>query len=386
MSSPNSPLKSPDIVIVGSGLFGLTIAERVANILGRQVLILEKRSHIGGNAWTEFDQKTGIEIHKYGSHLFHTSHEDVWKYVNQFTQFSSYRHRVWTKHSNQYYPLPINLATMSQFFGETLTPNEARKIISDEIATHKVSISSSFEATAIRTIGPSLYNAFIRNYTQKQWHIDPNLLPAEIFTRLPFRYNFNSYYFDDKYEGLPVDGYQKFIEGFVENRNIKIEIDVDEAAFKQYLNSAKLIVYTGPIDQFFDYKFGLLGWRTLDFQIERIDLDDFQGTSVVNYADLDEPFTRIHEFQHLHPEREKKHASTIIMREFSRVSHKRDEPYYPINSESDRKALASYRKLGSSLNEVIFGGRLGTYKYLDMHMAIASALSTFENRIFPQFK
>jgi UDP-galactopyranose mutase len=386
MSSPRSPLKTPEIVIVGSGLFGLTIAERVANILGRQVLILEKRSHIGGNAWTEFDQKTGIEIHKYGSHLFHTSHEDVWKYVNQFTQFNSYRHQVWTKHSNQYYPLPINLATMSQFFGKTLGPDEAKKLISDEIANNDVPVSSSFEATAIRTIGPSLYNAFIRNYTEKQWQIDPNLLSAEIFTRLPFRFNFNSQYFDDKYEGLPLDGYQKFIKSLVENRNIKVETDVDQAAFKQYLNSAKLIVYTGPIDQFFDYKFGLLGWRTLDFQIERIDLDDFQGTSVVNYADLDEPFTRIHEFQHLHPEREKKHASTIIMREFSRVSQKNDEPYYPTNSESDRKTLTSYRKLGSELSEVIFGGRLGTYKYLDMHMAIASALSTFENRIFPQFK
>ena len=386
MSSPRSPFKTPEIVIVGSGLFGLTIAERVANVLGRQVLILEKRSHIGGNAWTEFDQKTGIEIHKYGSHLFHTSHEDVWKYVNQFTQFNSYRHQVWTKHGNQYYPLPINLATMSQFFAKTLGPDEARKLISDEISAQNLTISSSFEATAISTIGPSLYNAFIRNYTKKQWQMDPNLLPAEIFTRLPFRYNFNSQYFDDKYEGLPLDGYQKFIKSLVENRNIKIDIDVDQAAFKQYLNSAKLIVYTGPIDQFFDYKFGLLGWRTLDFQIERIDSDDFQGTSVVNYADLDEPFTRIHEFQHLHPEREKKQASTIIMREFSRVSQKHDEPFYPINSESDRKTLASYRKLGSELSEVIFGGRLGTYKYLDMHMAIASALSTFENRIFPQFK
>lgn len=386
MNPPLVPLKFPEIVIVGSGLFGLTIAERIANVLGRQVLVLEKRSHIGGNAWTEFDDKTGIEIHKYGSHLFHTSNEVVWKYVNQFTQFTAYRHHVWTKHGNQFYQMPINLATISQFFGKTLSPNEAREIIINEVEICDMDGPSSFEFKAIKTIGPSLYNAFIKNYTKKQWQTDPKLLPPEIFTRLPIRYDFNSRYFDDKFEGLPLEGYQKFIGKLVENKNIKIEIDVNQFTFKSYLNLAKLVIYTGPIDQFFNYKFGLLGWRTLDFELERIDLDDYQGASVINYADSSVPYTRIHEFQHLHPERIKKHESTIIMREYSRLSHEHDEPFYPINSQRDRSILDSYRNLESGLKGVIFGGRLGTYKYLDMHMAIASALSTFENRIFPQFR
>lgn len=380
-----TPQKFPEIVIVGSGLFGLTLAERIANVLGREVLILEKRGHIGGNAWTEFDEKTGIEVHKYGSHLFHTSNEEVWKYVNQFTQFSNYRHQVWTRHKDHFYSLPINLSTMSQFFGKALSPKDAREIVANEIGMYKVGGPPSFESTAIKTIGSSLYNAFIRGYTEKQWQTDPKLLPSEIFTRLPFRYDFNSRYFNDKYEGLPLDGYQKFISKLIENKKIKIEVDVNQLDFRDYLASARLVIYTGPLDQFFNFQFGLLGWRTLDFEIQRLEIDDFQGASVINYADSSTPFTRIHEFQHLHPERIKKHASTIIMREFSRVSHESDEPYYPINSEHDRRTLGSYRNLASGYKNVIFGGRLGTYKYLDMHMAIASALTTFENKVFPRF-
>ena len=223
MKTVNPQQKSPEIVIVGSGLFGLTIAERIANVLGLQVLVLEKRNHIGGNAWTEFDEKTGIEVHKYGSHLFHTSNEEVWKYVNQFTEFTNYRHHVWTKHADQFYSLPINLATMSQFFGKTLTPKEAQEIIAKEIGMYNTEGPPSFESTAIGTIGSSLYNAFIRDYTEKQWQIDPKLLPSDIFTRLPFRFDFNSRYFNDKYEGLPKDGYQKFIRKLVEN-NLLIKV------------------------------------------------------------------------------------------------------------------------------------------------------------------
>jgi UDP-galactopyranose mutase len=385
MKIAHASKKFPEIVIVGSGLFGLTLAERIANVLDRQVLVLEKRDHIGGNIWSEFDYKTGIEGHKYGSHLFHTSNQEVWKYVNQFTQFSNYRHQVWTKHADRFYSLPINLATISQFFGKALTPKEAREIVTREIGVYKVDGPPSFESTAIKTIGSSLYNAFIKGYTEKQWQTDPKLLPPEIFTRLPFRFDFNPHYFSDKYEGLPVDGYQKFISNLIDNKNIKIEIAVNQLDFKNYIGPAKLIIYTGPLDQFFDFKFGLLGWRTLDFEVQRLEIDDFQGAPVINYADLSAPFTRIHEFQHLHPERTKKHASTIIMREFSRVSHENDEPYYPINSAHDRITLASYRNLASGCKDVIFGGRLGTYKYLDMHMAIASALTTFENKVFPRF-
>ena len=258
-------------------------------------------------------------------------------------------------------------------------------MIASEIAAFDSSGEPTFESAAIKAIGFSLYNAFIKGYTQKQWQVNLDQLPAEIFTRLPIRFNFNSRYFNDKYEGLPLGGYQEFILNICRNNLIKIETDTD--FFKTAVNSDSdhLVIYTGPIDQYFDYKFGLLGWRTLDFEIERLNIDDFQGTSVMNYADVDTPYTRIHEFQHLHPEREKKQPSTIIMREFSRISGREDEPYYPVNSPIDRIAIKRYREEASSLRSVIFGGRLGTYQYLDMHMAIASALTIFDTQIKPRF-
>lgn len=373
------------IIVVGSGLFGLTIAERIANVLNREVIVLEKRSHIGGNAWSEFDAKTGIEIHKYGSHLFHTSHEGVWKYVNDFTKFNDYQHRVWTQHSGQTFPMPINLGTMSQYFGKALTPHQARELISTETNGFKSTDYATFESAAIKAIGFSLYNAFIKGYTEKQWQISLNQLPAEVFTRLPIRFNFNSRYFNDKYEGLPLGGYQEFLLNLANNKHIKIETDIDFFNRPSVSNSDDLIVYTGPIDQFFDYKYGLLGWRTLDFELEHLDIDDFQGTSVMNYADLDIPYTRIHEFHHLHPERERKHPSTVIMKEYSRISGREDDPYYPINSPGDRIAIQKYRQEAQFLPNVIFGGRLGTYQYLDMHMAIASALTVFNLQIKPRF-
>ena len=373
------------IVIVGSGLFGLTIAERVAEVLNREVIVIEKRSHIGGNAWSEFDEKTGIEIHKYGSHLFHTSHEGVWKYVNNFTKFNEYKHRVWTQHSGQTFPMPINLGTMSQFFGKSLTPDEAKKLIASEISGYEATGDPTFESAAIKAIGFSLYNAFIKGYTEKQWQVSLDQLPAEVFTRLPIRFNFNSRYFNDKYEGLPLEGYQQFILNLCKNKLIKIETDTDFFKRPELTNSNSLIIYTGPIDQYFEYKYGLLGWRTLDFEIEHLNIDDFQGTSVMNYADLDTPYTRIHEFQHLHPERVRKQESTIIMREFSRISGRSDEPYYPVNSPQDRVAIQNYREESKTLPNVIFGGRLGTYQYLDMHMAIASALTVFDTQIKPRF-
>lgn len=374
-----------NIVIVGSGLFGLTIAERVAEVLKREVIVIEKRSHIGGNAWSEFDEKTGIEIHRYGSHLFHTSHERVWKYVNNFTKFNEYQHRVWTQHSGQTYSMPINLGTMSQFFGKSLSPDEARNLIANEISDYKAFGDPTFESVAIKAIGFSLYNAFIKGYTEKQWQVNLNQIPVDVFTRLPIRFNFNTRYFNDKYEGLPLDGYQQFILNLCQNKLIKIETDTDFFKNPRVFNSGSLLIYTGPIDQYFEYKFGLLGWRTLDFEIEHLAINDFQGTAVMNFADLDTPYTRIHEFQHLHPERKRKQPSTIIMKEFSRISGKTDDPYYPINGPQDRIAIQKYRQVAKAIPNVIFGGRLGTYQYLDMHMAIASALTIFDSQIKPRF-
>ena len=371
----------PKIVIVGSGLFGLTIAEQIASKLNLEVLIIEKRNHIGGNAWSEIHQESGIEVHKYGSHLFHTSQEEVWKYVNQFTEFNAYQHHVWTKHRNEVFSLPINLSTISQFYGKLLSPQEATDLISNEIQSESSGKNSNFESLAIGTIGKPLYEAFIKGYTQKQWQVEPSELPEEIFTRLPVRYNFNNRYFSDKYEGLPLNGYNHFLPKIVDSGLIKVETETDYFANKNRFVDADLTIYTGPIDKYFDYKHGLLGWRTLDFETEYLEVDDFQGTSVMNYADVEVPFTRIHEFQHLHPERSKKQRGTVVMREFSRKSEIGDEPYYPINSKEDRASLLKYREEAQRIPNVIFGGRLGTYKYLDMHMAIASALQIFETQI-----
>jgi len=370
-----------DLVVVGSGLYGLTIAERVASQLNKKVLILEKRSHLGGNAWSEVDPDTGIEVHKYGSHIFHTSHARVLDYVLQFTEFNDYQHRVFSLHKERVYPLPINLLTICQFFGKAMSPDEARQLISSLTDGVSSRDASNLEERAISLIGKPLYEAFIRGYTHKQWQTDPRDLPPGIISRLPVRYNFDNRYFSDSFEGIPKDGYAAWLAKMAAHPNIDIMLNSDFFKMRHYLSDMP-IVYTGPIDKFFDYVAGHLTWRTLDFEIEVLNTSDFQGTAVMNYADLDVEFTRIHEFKHFHPEREEySSASTVIMREFSRFANDTDEPYYPVNSPKDREILAQYRNMASSLEKVHFGGRLGTYQYLDMHMAIASALTDFESRI-----
>lgn len=377
-------IDTADIVVVGSGFFGLTIAERSA-AHGLNVLIIDKRNHIGGNAYSFVEELTGIEIHKYGSHLFHTSNEKVWNYVNRFTNFNSYRHSVFTKYSNKTYPMPISLSTICAFFEKALSPDEARALISEKISEAGITNPTNFEEKAISLVGKSLYEAFYFGYTSKQWGVHPSELPPETVTRLPVRYNFNNNYFSDTWEGLPLEGYGKWFAEMINNPKIKVSLTTDFFEIKSHIHSSKLVIYTGPIDKFFGYKYGLLGWRTLDFQTETLNCDDFQGTSVMNYSDLSTPFTRIHEFKHLHPERTHTFGITTIMKEFSRVANRMDDPYYPINSLNDRKALMNYRRLAQTEENYIFGGRLGTYQYLDMHMAIASALQVFENEIKRKF-
>jgi len=376
-------VNSCDVIVVGAGLFGLTIAERIASQLSKKVALIEKRTVIGGNAFSYFDNLSGIEIHKYGSHLFHTSNERVWKYVNQFTTFNDYKHRVFTKHHGEIYSMPVNLHTLSQFFGKDLSPAEARILLGeDEVVGSKN--FENFEDKAIGAVGREIYEAFFKGYTLKQWQVEPNKLPAEIFKRLPIRFNFSGDYFDDKYQGLPIDGYQKWFSKMVDNPNISQLLGTDFFEIRDELNLAdKVVIFTGPIDRYFDYRHGELSWRTLDFEFENIQIPDFQGTSVMNYADLPPLFTRIHEFKHLHPERQYTPNQTVIAREFSRKASRLDEPYYPINSQKDRKILSLYREELAKLKNVFFGGRLGTYQYLDMHMAIASALTSFENELEP---
>lgn len=374
-----------DLVVVGSGFFGLTVARKAAEELGLKVLVIEKRGHIGGNAYSEFDPTTGIEVHKYGSHLFHTSNERVWAHVNRFTSFNNYQHKVWAKHKGDLYPMPINLDTINKFFGRSFNSEEAKVFVQGQVSSDAANSASNLEERAIALVGEPLYEAFIKGYTEKQWQTDPKLLPAEVISRLPMRFTTEHRYFNDKYEGLPTNGYTRWLENIADHVNLELKLSTDFFELQDDLGSNVPIVYTGPIDRFFDFEYGELGWRTLDFEDEILSQGDFQSTSVVNYPDLDVKFTRIHEYRHLHPERNYQTDSTYISREYSRFAEREDEPYYPVNTAKDREQVSHYRELIANQKSVWFGGRLGTYQYLDMHMAIASALTLFENEIEPRF-
>jgi len=375
-----------DLVIVGSGFFGLTLAQQVAEHLALDVLVLERRQHIGGNAHSEADPATGIEIHRYGAHLFHTSNERVWAYAQRFTAFTSYVHRVYTTYRGEVYPMPINLGTINQFFRSAYGPERARELVASQRAEGASEAPRNLEEKAISLIGRPLYEAFIRDYTAKQWQTAPTELPAEVIGRLPVRYNYDNRYFNDVHEGLPVDGYARWLERMADHPRVEIRLGADFLDLRNEITGQVPVVYTGPLDEYFGYSEGHLGWRTLDFETEVLATRDFQGTPVMNYADRDVPYTRIHEFRHFHPERTwYPDDATVIMREYSRTAELVDEPYYPVNTPADRRRVAAYRRLAAQEHEVFFGGRLGTYQYLDMHMAIGSALSLFDNTIAPLF-
>ena len=379
-----------DLVVVGSGLFGLTIAEQAATELGLKVALLDRRSHIGGNAYSENEEQTGIEVHRYGAHLFHTSNERVWEYVNRFTDFTNYVHRVYTRHDGVVYPMPINLGTINQFFNAAYSPAEAKALIAEQAGELAGTDPQNLNDKGISLIGRPLYEAFIKHYTAKQWQTPPEELPASIISRLPVRYTYDNRYFNDKCEGLPVGGYTAWLERMAAHPNIEVRLNTDFFSGDHEYSREKVlgqvpVVYTGPVDRYFDYTEGDLSWRTIDLEEEVLPIEDFQGCSVMNYPDADVPFTRIHEFRHFHPERDYTKDATVIMREYSRFANKGDEPYYPVNTSVDREKLLKYRDLAKGEKDVLFGGRLGTYKYLDMHMAIGSALSMFDNKIRPHF-
>ena len=375
---------TPDLVVVGSGLYGLTVADRVARELGRRVLILERRDHLGGNAWSEPEPQTGIEVHRYGAHLFHTSNERVWRWINRFTTFTGYQHRVFSIYDGKVYPLPINLATISEFFGRSLSPSEARALVAEQAGEVASADATNLEEKAVSLIGRPLYEAFIAGYTAKQWQTDPRELGADVITRLPVRYTFDNRYFNDTYEGLPTDGYAAMLTRMADHPLIDVQLGVDYFDVRDDLPPGVPLVYTGPLDRYFGYADGPLAWRTLDFESEVLPVGDFQGTPVMNYADRDVPYTRIHEFRHFHPERSYPSDQTVIVREYSRTAGPGDEPYYPVNAASDRERLQSYRERAAQEEGVIFGGRLGTYQYLDMHMAIAAALTMVDNTLAPR--
>ncbi len=368
---------SPDVLIIGSGFYGAVLAERIANVLNKSVLIIEKRNHIGGNSYSEIDKKTDVEYHKYGTHIFHTSNERVWKYINKFTEFNNYRHQVLTSHKNKVYQMPINLETINTFFKKNLKPSEAEKFVQKKTKKFKKYKFKNFEDKAISQIGKELYNAFIKGYTQKQWGKNPKLLPESIFNRLPIRYSYNEdYYQQTQYQGIPKNGYKNIFINLTKNKKIKIKFN-ENFKLNYKIKPKYLTIYTGPLDSLMGYKFGRLEWRSLSFKKEIKNVKDFQGNSVINYPDLKDKFTRIHEPKHLHPERKPFNSDhTLTIKEYSIKNDK--EPYYPINNEYNRLKHRKYKFEASKIKKFEFGGRLADYAYYDMDMTISAALKKFD--------
>ncbi len=372
-------------VVIGSGPFGSTIAHKIATQLNQEVLLVDKRDHIGGNCFSSPHKETGIETHHYGSHIFHTSNKKVWDYVNLFSDFNDYRHIVYAKSKGISYTLPLNLTTINSFFKSDLSPQEARSFIEKESELFKNKDASNFEEKAKSLIGEKLYQAFFSGYSEKQWGTSPLNLPASTFSRLPIRYNRDHFYFSDQYEGIPTNGYGKLFLNMINHPNIHLKLKTDFKEIKPYLNPNALVIYSGPLDEFFHYCFGDLGWRTLTFEKEVHDCEDYQGCAVMNYVDKEIPYTRIHEFKHYqtHLPHIRKSQKTITFKEYSTFVKRGETPYYPVNSKEDREIFQLYWKESLNLKNYIFGGRLGSYQYFDMHQVFAQALHLFEEKVRP---
>lgn len=367
-------------VIAGSGFLGSVLAERIASVLQKPVLVLEKREHIGGNCYSETDPETGIEFHKYGTHIFHTSNERVWNYINQFTSFNQYRHQVLTTHEGKVYQLPINLETINSFFSLSLKPFEVAEFLQQQSAKENISDTSSFEAKAISLVGRQLYEAFIKGYSAKQWQTDPAKLPAELLSRLPFRKNYDENYYFSTYQGIPSNGYTAIFQKLLSDPLIDLRLNTDFFDVKDQLAIDATIIYSGPLDRYFNYSLGKLNWRTLQFEKQIFDVEDYQGTSVMNFADSSVPFTRQHEPRHLHPERSYTKEKTLVFTEYSKADDG-NEPFYPIPDANNTMLAKEYRKLAGQEKNLIVAGRLGDYKYYDMHETINRALEIFDDQI-----
>lgn len=365
-------------LIVGGGFFGSVLAERIANQLHEKVLVLDKRNHIGGNSYSLDDSETGIHYHLYGTHIFHTSNEKVWKYINQFTEFNSYFHQVLTIHKKKVFQMPINLETINSFYNLNLKPFEVVDFLKLEIDKEHIKEPKNFEEKAISMIGRPLYEAFIKGYTLKQWQKDPREMPDSIIKRLPFRMNFNESYYNSRWQGIPLNGYGEIFEKMLSSKNIEVKLNMDYFKMRHLIPTGTKIIYSGPIDQFFNYKYGKLEYRTLRFEREIQPYEDYQGTSVMNYADIEVPYTRIHEPRHLHPERlDYPKDKTLTIKEYSLLDDG-SNPFYPINDTRNQDLILKYRDEAKKLTNVIISGRLGEYKYFDMHETIDHALLKFD--------
>ncbi|TGK09937.1 UDP-galactopyranose mutase [Leptospira fletcheri] len=361
------------ILIVGAGFSGAVVAHELSTSIfpAPEILVFDQRSHIAGNCHTLRDSSTGVMVHEYGPHIFHTDDLETWKYVNSFVPFRPFVNRVKGVHNGTVYSLPVNLHTINQLFGKQLGPTEAREFISSQ-ADKKIGEPANFEEQALKFLGDRIYKAFFYGYTRKQWGCEPKELPASILKRLPVRFNYDDNYYSDPYQGIPEAGYSEIVKKMLDHPNIRIELnrkfvpDKDQDGFDH-------VFFTGPIDEYFGFKHGRLGYRTVTFERHE-GTGDFQGNAVLNYCDPDIPWTRIHEHKHFAPW--ENHEKTVWFKEFSKETSEKDIPYYPKRLTEDLEIFAKYEKDASQLSKVTFLGRLATYRYMDMHHVIKEARET----------
>ena len=362
-----------DYLVVGAGLFGATFAYEMSK-KGKKVLVIDRRNHIGGNIYCE--NINGINVHKYGAHIFHTSDKEIWNYVNQFCEFNNYINCPISNYKGELYNMPFNMNTFTKLWDDVITPDDAKKKIEEQKKELNGREPQNLEEQAISLVGRDIYEKLVKGYTEKQWNRDCKDLPTFIIKRLPVRFTFNNNYFNDRYQGIPIGGYNVIIEKMLEHCDVKLNVDYLKEKEK-YNALADKILYTGMIDEYFNYQLGNLEYRSLKFENEILEnIDNYQGNAVINYTDRETPYTRV--IEHKHFEFNECHG-TIITREYPSDWHIGDEAYYPINDEKNSKLYEEYKKLASNEKQVIFGGRLGNYQYYDMDKVIKAALELVKN-------
>ena len=363
-----------DYLIVGSGLFGAVCAYELTRA-GHSVLVIERRGHIGGNVYTESVE--GIHVHRYGAHIFHTSDKKIWDYVGRFAEFNNYVNQPVARYRDELYNLPFNMNTFTKLWRDVFTPAEAAARIEEERKKDFVKEPKNLEEQALNLVGRTIYEKLIKGYTQKQWGRECTQLPAFIIRRLPVRFTFDNNYFNDRYQGIPVGGYTKLIAGMLADADVRLGCDFLDGR-EEYLAMARRVIYTGPVDAYFDYRFGALEYRSVRFETEVLDMPNYQGNAVVNYTAADVPYTRIIEHKHFEFGTQPK---TVISREYSAEWKRGDEPYYPVNDEKNAALYEKYRALAEREEKVAFGGRLGQYRYFDMDDTVAAALSLVKREL-----